>query len=110
MLGEHRECYHWIQIKEKFGVLRMHFELEDAPKFPFKMKKTKFEWKRADSRFRWTAPSFQVPGRVVLEILAQRQGLRWFPAPPAARPAPCIRWSKRGLAPAPGRSMLPLDG
>ena len=31
MLGEHRECFHWVQIKEKFSVLRMHFELEDAP-------------------------------------------------------------------------------
>ena len=31
MLGEHRESFHWVQIKEKFGVMRLHFELDGAP-------------------------------------------------------------------------------
>lgn len=34
MLGEHQaplHSFHWVQIKEKFGALRLHFELEGAP-------------------------------------------------------------------------------
>jgi hypothetical protein len=31
VLGEHRACFHWVQIKEKFGVMRLHFELDGAP-------------------------------------------------------------------------------
>lgn len=31
VLGEHRPSFHWVQIKEKFGTLRLHFDLEGAP-------------------------------------------------------------------------------
>ena len=31
VLGERRESFHWVQIKEKFGLLHLHFELEGAP-------------------------------------------------------------------------------
>jgi hypothetical protein len=31
VLGEHRARFHWVQIKEKFGVMRLHFDLEGAP-------------------------------------------------------------------------------
>ena len=27
MLGAHRDGFHWIQIKEKFGTMRLHFDL-----------------------------------------------------------------------------------
>jgi len=30
ILGEYKSCFHWVQIKEKFGVLRLYFDLEDA--------------------------------------------------------------------------------
>lgn len=31
VLGEHRARFHWVQIKEKFGVMRLHFDLKGAP-------------------------------------------------------------------------------
>ena len=31
VLGEHRASFHWVQIKEKFGVMRLHFDLQGAP-------------------------------------------------------------------------------
>lgn len=31
VLGEHRECFRWVQVKEKLGVLRLYFDLEGAP-------------------------------------------------------------------------------
>ena len=31
VLGEQREFFHWVQIKEKFGVMRLHFDLNGAP-------------------------------------------------------------------------------
>ena len=31
VLGEHRASFHWVQIKEKFGMMRLHFDLKGAP-------------------------------------------------------------------------------
>lgn len=31
VLGEHRASFHWVQIKEKFGVMRLYFEFDGAP-------------------------------------------------------------------------------
>lgn len=31
VLGEHRPSFHWVQIKEKLGSMRLHFELDGAP-------------------------------------------------------------------------------
>lgn len=31
VLGDDRLAFHWVQIKEKFGTLRLHFDLQGAP-------------------------------------------------------------------------------
>ena len=32
VLGEYRKSFHWVQIKEKFGVMCLYFDLQGAPR------------------------------------------------------------------------------
>ena len=43
MLGEHRNSFHWVQIKEKFGAMRMHFDLQDLPELRAELQELVFE-------------------------------------------------------------------
>lgn len=53
VLGERQaplHAFHWVQIKEKFGAMRLHFELDGAPELRQALQELVFEAGRESAR------------------------------------------------------------